>query len=61
MSFTLTKDLKSQNQNKQIDVIYHHVRGLIEDRQLAIEWIKCFTILVDGLTKAFPTRPFKKH
>ena len=36
-SLTLTKDPKSQNQIKYIDVIYHHLRGLVEDRELTIE------------------------
>lgn len=35
-SLTLTKDLKSQNQTKYIDIIHHHICKLVEDRKLAI-------------------------
>ena len=34
---TLTRDPESQNCTKHIDVIYHHVRELVENRELAIE------------------------
>ena len=60
-SLTLTKDLESQNQTKHIDVMHHHVYGLVEDGKLAIERIESSAILADGLTKAFPIGPFKKH
>lgn len=36
-SLILTKDPKSQNQIKYIDVIYHHLQGLVEDGELTIE------------------------
>lgn len=61
MSFTLIKDFKSQNQTKHIDVIHHHVCGLVEDRKLAIKWIKNSTMLANNLIKAFPIGPFKKN
>ena len=41
--------------------MYHHVRGLVEDGELAIEWIESSAMLADGLTKALPVGPFKKH
>ena len=34
-SFTLTRDLESQNSTKHIDVMYHHVRELMENGELA--------------------------
>ena len=37
ISFTLIKNLKSQNQMKQINVMNHHLYKLVEDRKLAIE------------------------
>lgn len=61
MSLTLTRDSKSQNQTKHIDVMYQHICGLGEDRKLAIEWSESSTMLADGLTKALFTGPFKKH
>lgn len=60
-SFILTRNPKSQNQTKHIDVIYHHVRGLVEDGKLTINWIESSKMLADGLTKAFPTALFKRH
>ena len=36
-SFTLTNDLESKNPTKHINIIYHYVRGLVEDRELGIE------------------------
>lgn len=36
-NFTLTKDPKSQNQIKHIDIMYHYIHGLVEDKELAIE------------------------
>ena len=60
-SLTLTRDPESQNRTKHIDVIHHHVRGLVEDGELAIEWIESSAVLADGLTKALPAGPFKKH
>ena len=60
-SLTLTKDPESQNRTKHIDVMHHHVRGLVEDGELAIEWIESSAMLADGFTKALPTGPFKKH
>ena len=36
-SFTLTKNLESQNQTKHIDVMYHHLRGLVKDGELGMK------------------------
>lgn len=60
-SFTLTRDLQSQKQTKHIDVIYHHIYGLEEDKKLAIKQIKNSTMFTDTFTKALPTGLFKKH
>ena len=60
-SLTLTRDPESQNRTKHIDVIHNHVRGLVEDREISIEWILNTDILADGLTKALPAGPFKRH
>ena len=37
ISFTLMKDLKDQNWIKYIDVIYHNVCGLVEDKEFDIK------------------------
>ena len=41
--------------------MYHHVKELVEDGEVRIEWILNSSILADGLTKALPTVLFKKH
>lgn len=60
-SLTLTKNSESQNRIKHIDVMHHHVRDLVEDGKLGIYWIQSSSMLADGLTKALPAGPFKKH
>lgn len=60
-SLTLTRDPESQNRTKHIDVMHHHVRGLVEDKELAIDWIASSAMLADGLTKALPIAAFRRH
>ena len=60
-SLTLTKDLESQNRTNHIDVMYHHMRGFVEDGELGIEWIPSSSMLADGLMKALLARPFKRY
>ena len=60
-SLTLIRDLESQNCTKYINVIHQHIRELIKNRKLAIEWISNSNMLVDGLIKAFFVRSFKKY
>ena len=60
-SLNLTRDSESQNCMKYIDVIYHHIRRLVKDREISIEWISSNDMLADGLTKALPTGTFKRH
>lgn len=33
-SLTLAKDPESQNRSKHIDVMHHHIRGLVEEGEL---------------------------
>ena len=37
MSLTLMRDPESQNRMKHIDIMYHYVRGLVEDGEILIE------------------------
>ena len=60
-SLTLTRNPKSQNQIKHIDVMHYHVKRLVEDEELTIDQIESFKMLTDGLTKTFPTTLFKMH
>ena len=61
ISFTLIKDLESQNCTKHIDVMYYHVRGLVQDGELGIKWISNSSIFADGLIKVLITRFFKGY
>ena len=60
-SLTLTKDPESQNRTKHIDVMHHHVRELVENGELGIEWVPSSSMLADGLTKSLPVASFKRH
>ena len=61
ISFILTRDPESQNRTKHINVIHHHIRGLVEDGEILIKWISSTDMLADGLTKAFPAGFFKRY
>ena len=58
---TLTRDPKSQNRTKHIDMIYHYIHGLVKDREISIEWILSTDILADNFTKALFIELFKRH
>lgn len=60
-SFILTKNPKSQNHTKYINMMYYCVRELVDKGVLKIEWILNSLILANSLTKAFLTGLFKKH
>ena len=60
-SLILTRNLESQNCIKHIDVIYHHIQELVENRKLAIKWISSSNMLADGLSKALPAGLFKRY
>lgn len=47
-SLTLTKDPESQNWTKHIDVMHHHVRGLVEEGVLAVEWVASSSMSTAG-------------
>lgn len=57
----LTKNPKSQNCTKHIDVINHHIWELVDNGELGIERIQSLSILANRLIKVFPAGPFKKH
>lgn len=60
-TLTLTKDFKSQNQAKHINIMQYHVRALVEDRELAINLIASFAMIADSFTKILPVALFTKH
>lgn len=59
-SFTLTKDSKSQNYIKYMDMMHHYILELVEKGKLGVEWIHGSSMLVNGLTKALLTGFFEK-
>ena len=60
-SFTLAKNPESQNCTKYINVMHYHICRLVEDGEILIKWISSTDMLANGLTKTFPTGPFKRH
>lgn len=60
-SLTLIRDLKSQKYNKHINVIYHHIQGLMKDKELEINWIFSSLMLANDLINTFFIRPFKRY
>lgn len=58
---SLIKDLKNQNCSKYINVIYYHIQGMLENRELGIEWIFNLLILADSFTKLLFAKVFKRH
>ena len=61
MSIALTKNAESQHRTKHIDVQHHYIRELVNERELIIKWIPGSKMLADGMTKALPTKTFRKH
>lgn len=59
ISLTLTRNPDSQNCTKHIDVMYHYIRKLVENGELAIKWIFYSNLFADSLTKASPAGFFK--
>ena len=41
--------------------MHHHMRGLVKDVEMAIDWIESSAMLADGLTKTLFAAFFKKH
>ena len=60
-SLILTKNLKSQNWTKHIDVIYHNVQKLVEDGELVMNWIASLLMLAYDITKVLYIILFKKY
>lgn len=61
ISLTLTKNLKSQNQTKYINILDHHICKLIEIKKLTINLIKSFKMPVNDIIKVFFTISLKKY
>lgn len=57
----MTKNAESQHWTKYIDVQYHYIRELVNERKLTIEWIPGSKILADEMTKTLPTETFRKY
>ena len=52
-SFTLTKNPKSQNRTKHINVIYHHIQRLVKDGELGIKGYLVYWCLLMALQNPY--------
>lgn len=52
LSILLTINAESQNYTKHIDIIYHFVMEVIEDRKLEVNWVSRLVILTNAMTKS---------
>ncbi|KAJ7520964.1 hypothetical protein O6H91_19G032500 [Diphasiastrum complanatum] len=57
----LTKDPVFHSKTKHIPLKYHHVRELIQKKELLIQYIKSFDTIMDILTKSLNKTLFQKH
>lgn len=60
-NFTLTKNAKSQNRTKHINMQYHYIWELVEEGELEVKWIYSLNMLANRFTKAFSTDTFCRH
>lgn len=56
----LMRNSESQNYTKHIDIIYYYIWGLVENKELEINWIYSLLMLADELRKVLPIRPFRR-
>lgn len=61
ISIALIKNAESQHCTKHIDVQHHYVQKLVNEGEFTIKWIPGVEILADEMTKALPTKMFRKH
>lgn len=61
ISIALIKNAESQYRTKHINVQHHYIKELVNEKKLTIEWVSGTKMLVDGMTKALPTKTFQKH
>lgn len=60
MSIAFTKNVESQYHTKYINVQYHHIRKLVNEKELTIKCILDSEILDNGMTKKLPIEIFRK-
>ena len=51
-AIALTEQVKTQERSKHINIKYHHVRSLVERKQLTIKYVTLKENIADVLTKA---------
>lgn len=61
MSIALTKNVESKHCTKHIDVQHYYIQKLVNKGKLTIKWILGSKMLTNRITKALPTKIFKKH
>jgi hypothetical protein len=57
----LTENDIHNKRSKHIDIRYHHVRDLVAQKIIKIEYIKTNDNIADIQTKALPRQPFQDH
>lgn len=57
----LTKHNKFHMRTKHIDIRYHHIRELVEDRTLAVKYKATTEMTADILTKGIARPKFEEH
>lgn len=60
-SLILVKNLKNKNRIKNIDIIYHGIKGFLKKCELTIDKIINIMILLNYLTKALFVGSFKNY
>ena len=56
-----SKNNKSGSQSKHIEIKYLKVRENVKKQKVSIEHISSKLMIVDPMTKGFPTKPYKDH
>lgn len=61
MNITLTKNLKSQNRIKYIDLQYYYIKKFVTEIKITIKNISDIKILVNKIIKKLNIETFKKY
>ena len=59
-SIDLAHNPENHNRTKHIDVRYHYIRQLVENREIELRWIETGRMLADTLTKPLGSVKFSE-
>jgi hypothetical protein len=57
----IEKNHSQKPKTKHIDIKYHFIKELIQEKKLIVKYQQTSDMMADILTKPLPTRPFTKH